>query len=171
MNPNPDDRIAEWLDNELPRAARSYGESKPPLWLPDAPARRGGLRPALAAAAVLAFGLVGGGGTLLIRAASSSQPAACSNSQSEVVENSCATGSPTASPSPSASASPTAEPTATPGTSPSPSPSFDNHGAAVSNAAHTCPTGSGGVHGQCVSAVAKSDQGKTEPHSTPSVSH
>jgi hypothetical protein len=34
----------------------------------------------------------------------------------------------------------------------------DNHGAAVSEAAHTCPTGP--EHGACVSAVAQSDAGK-----------
>jgi hypothetical protein len=34
----------------------------------------------------------------------------------------------------------------------------DNHGAAVSQAAHDCPAGSG--HGECVSAVAHSDAGK-----------
>jgi hypothetical protein len=31
----------------------------------------------------------------------------------------------------------------------------DNHGAVVSQAAHECPTGPGGVHGECVSAVAR----------------
>jgi hypothetical protein len=31
----------------------------------------------------------------------------------------------------------------------------DNHGAVVSQAAHDCPTGPGGVHGACVSAVAR----------------
>jgi hypothetical protein len=37
----------------------------------------------------------------------------------------------------------------------------DNHGAAVSQAAHDCPPGPG--HGACVSAVAHSDAGK-KPH-------
>ena len=35
----------------------------------------------------------------------------------------------------------------------------DNHGAVVSQAAHDCPTGEGGVHGECVSAVARDNHG------------
>jgi hypothetical protein len=41
----------------------------------------------------------------------------------------------------------------------------DNHGAVVSQAAHECPTGPGGVHGECVSAVARDhDQDGTPDH-------
>jgi hypothetical protein len=41
----------------------------------------------------------------------------------------------------------------------------DNHGAVVSQAAHDCPTGPGGVHGACVSAVARDhDQDGTPDH-------
>jgi hypothetical protein len=36
----------------------------------------------------------------------------------------------------------------------------DGHGDAVSHAAHTCPHGAHGVHGECVSAVATSTVGK-----------
>jgi hypothetical protein len=35
----------------------------------------------------------------------------------------------------------------------------DNHGALVSEAAHSCPTGPDGVHGECVSAVAQDNHG------------
>ena len=39
----------------------------------------------------------------------------------------------------------------------------DNHGATVSEAAHTCPTGP--AHGACVSEVARSDAGKNHQES------
>ena len=37
----------------------------------------------------------------------------------------------------------------------------DNHGAAVASAARNCPHGAGGVHGACVSSVARTN-GQTE---------
>jgi hypothetical protein len=43
----------------------------------------------------------------------------------------------------------------------------DNHGAAVSQAAHECPTGPGGVHGECVSAVARDHDGDGVPDHGP----
>ena len=44
----------------------------------------------------------------------------------------------------------------------------DNHGAFVASAARTCPHGAGGVHGACVSSVARSNAGKdtADRHST-----
>ncbi|HEX2272995.1 MAG TPA: hypothetical protein VHG90_03875 [Acidimicrobiales bacterium] len=44
----------------------------------------------------------------------------------------------------------------------------DNHGACVSEAAHNAPRGPGGEHGRAVSAVARSDCGKTTATSSPS---
>lgn len=44
----------------------------------------------------------------------------------------------------------------------------DNHGAFVASAARGCPHGAGGVHGACVSSVARSNEGKdsASKHST-----
>ena len=53
-----------------------------------------------------------------------------------------------------------------------PDEAADNHGAVVSQAAHECPTGPGGVHGQCVSEVARDhDQDGTPDHGPGSPNH
>ena len=42
----------------------------------------------------------------------------------------------------------------------------DSHGDAVASAARTCPHGAGGVHGQCVSAVARTGDQESQTESS-----
>ena len=149
-----DQHFSNWLDREIRSLASAEPIATPSVvTVEEAPRSLFGLPKAIAAASAMLVLALGGGAVLAGRTvgtANSCSTAAATSS--ETIENSCAT--PAASPSATATPTPTA--TATPSATPSASPSAAaNHGALVSAAAHSCPKGAGGIHGKCVSAVAR----------------
>lgn len=154
--------LESWIDQEMSHTLGGFLAATPPkaAWANPTGSSRWGLRLAS-----------GGAGTALalagcVMAAAMGVAAATGNSTAAQncalspapIHGTCTSTAAQTLASSSASASATAEP------SDSASADSNAHGVAVSTAAHNCPTGPGGVHGKCVSAVA---QGNATPPATP----
>ena len=112
--------------------------------------RIGRTRLLIASAATLLT--LGAGGSVIF-----ASPVSSSSDDTSISADETLTPTPTASETPSDTPAPTDTPSPTP-------TAGSNHGALVSAAAHSCPRGAGGVHGKCVSAVARPERQKPPNH-------